>query len=279
MLRTFTAAADAGNFTKAAKSVNRTQSAVSMQIKLLEERVGCLLFRREGRGVLLTGEGRTLLEYARRLVSLHDEAVASVSTREISGRIRVGGPEDFASQHLPNMLARFGTSFPQVTVEMECRPSGELLRMLHAGDLDVAVCTEGGMPAQGELLHREQVVWIVSERHAPYEQDPLPLAVFHEGCTYRRWAVEALDALGREYRIAYSSPSVAGITAAVRSGLAVAPMGRSMSMQGCRRLRPEEGFPPLPAAYVTLHERTGARTPVVEHLKHHIRCCFNEELL
>lgn len=276
LLRTFVAAADSENYTAAAVLVHRTQSAVSMQMKRLEESVGKSLFQRNGRSMKLTPEGRTLLNYARRILKIHDEALAALSQPELSGRVRLGAPDDYAERLLPRVLARFAGAYPQVQVDVTCGLSAGLAAALDNNELDLVVFGNGEVPARGEEIFREQVVWAASNRHLVYEHDPLPIAVYHESCIYRQWALKSLDGIGRNYRIAYTSPGIAGILAAVKGGLAVAPMGLSTISEGIRVLKPADGFPELPTAVITLIKARGALSPAVESLAEHVTKSFRE---
>ncbi len=283
-LRTFEAAARSGSFTEAAKRIHRTQSAVSMQIKKLEDELGAPLFARQGRGVVLTALGEALLPYAARLSALHRETVQTVgafSQTPLAGTVRLGCPEDYASLHLPRVLASFATDHPDVRVEVWCATSQELLALLEDGALDVTLATHAAPPAEGEVLQYEPVVWIGPLVGAVASRTPLPVAVFHEGCGYRRWALDALEREGRPYRIACTSPSVAAVVSAVRAGLAVAPVARSVAQavagggsDGCRLLGPAQGLPALPAAPIALHTRPAPRSPAVSRLCSCLRSAF-----
>ena len=253
ILRTFVAAAQKLNFTQAAKQVNRTQSAVSLQIRKLEEDMGKSLFRRESRGVALTYEGQGLLKYARRLLRLHDEAVASLTGPDLSGSIRLGAPDDYASQHLHEILRCFALQYPRVRVDLFCDLSNELYKMLQRGELDLCLCNQESITQGGQFLRKEPIIWIGPIDDEPEKESPLPLAVFHQGCIYRQWATQNLEKNGIKYRIAYSSPSIAGVLAAVKSGFAVAPVGASTPISGYRLL-PDGVLPKLPSAVVTMYQ-------------------------
>lgn len=278
LLRTFVTIVDVGGFTPAARQVHRTQSAVSMQVRRLEETLGQVLFQRDGRGVQLAPNGEALLGYARRLLKLHDEAVTALTRPEWSGRVRIGTPDDYVDRFLPDILARFARAFPRVEVEVVCETSTNLRRMLTEDRLDLAVITSGCAPGgeTGEVLRREPVVWATAERHLTHEQEPLPLALFQSGCLFRDWALASLDGIGRPYRIAYTSASLTGILAAVTAGLAVTVLSRSILPAEVRPLRAEEGFPPLPPASVTLH-RGHAVSAVAEGLASYLREGFAAE--
>jgi len=204
-----------------------------------------------------------LLGDARRMLNLHDEAMAAIMRPELSGRVRLGAPDDYAERLLPTVLERFAGCYPQVLVDVICEPGGRLVAALDNGDLDLVVRTNGEVPERGETIFREQVVWVTSSRHLAHEQEPLPIAVYHEECIFREWAVKSLDGIGRDYRIAYTSPGIAGIYAAVKGGLAVAPVGRSTLAGDVRVLGPDEGFPELPSAAITLIKGRGALSPAV----------------
>jgi len=252
-LRTFVAAARTLNFTHAARDIHLTQSAVSMQMNRLEGELGKILFRRITRGVELTVDGEALLKYARRLLRLHDEALAALTQPETDGMIRLGAAEDYASQHLPGILQRFSEKYPLVRVDLHCDLSDNLLVMLQNGELDLCLCNSEAGENGGKFLRNEPVVWIAPADAEIENEVPLPLAVFHQGCMYRKWAVQALSEQGITYRIAYSSPSTAGVLAAVKAGLAVAPVGASIPIAGLRIL-PQGVLASLPSAVVSLHQ-------------------------
>lgn len=255
-LKTFLAAADSGSFTQAAEAIHRTQSAVSMQMKRLEQEIGSPIFVRNGKRLSLTLTGQLLHDHARRIVQTHDAAVAVLSRPELSGKIRFGAVEDYASMVLPKLLSRFAGSYPSIRVDVHVAPSGDLKKNLDQGKLDFALCAE--IMGKGTVVHREPVVWATSAHHLAHEQDPLPLAVYHHGCVFRQWAIAALKNADKRYRIVYVSTSVTGIIAAVESGLAVAPVGLSYLPSHLRALGPASGFPLLPTARIVLHRSPSA---------------------
>nr|MDQ2695759.1 LysR substrate-binding domain-containing protein [Pseudomonadota bacterium] len=202
------------------------------------------------------------------------EAVSVLTEPELAGAVRIGTPDDYASRFLPPILVRFARSHPRVQVEVHCEPSRRLRAALEKEELDLALVTCPPGEENGEILRREPVVWATSERHQVHTQEPLPLAVFHSGCIFRAWAIRALDAAGRSYRIAYSSPSIAGIQAAVLSGLAVTALGQSTLAPGMRALGVEEGFPTLPASTIALLRAPGRRSRVIDSLARQVADCF-----
>jgi DNA-binding transcriptional LysR family regulator len=276
LLRTFIAAADAESYTAAAAVVHRTQSAVSMQMKRLEEVVGKPMFLRNGRTMVLTSEGQTLLHYARRIIRLHDEAMAAVSRPDISGRVRLGAPYDFSDRLLPEVLSRFSAVYPLVQVDVSCDPSPHLTAAMDREELDLAVVINSEVPQRGVTIHHEPVVWITSNKHLAHEQEPLPIAVYDKQCIYHQWAIKSLDGQNRNYRIALTSPSTSAILAAVKGGLAIAPVGWNTIPKDIRILGPADGFPELPSAVVTLIKAPNPPSKAVEFLAEHITVRFNE---
>lgn len=273
-LKSFLAIADGSSFTKAASAVHRTQSAVSMQMRRLEEEIGKPLFARNGKSFSLTTAGDALLAHARRIVKSHDEAVAELSRPDLIGKIRFGAVEDYASMLLPTVLFNFARSYPGVRVDVNVAPSTDLKAGLDQGELDLALCTE--IPGNGKVVHREQVVWATSSRHLVHEQRPLPIAVYHEGCIFRQWATQALEERRIAYRIAYVSTSVTGIIAVVRTGLAVAPVGLSYLPKQLQRVGPESGFPRLPIANILLHKHESADSELAACFERHVIASFDK---
>lgn len=278
-LKTFLAIADTGSFTKAAEDVNKTQSAVSMQMKRLEENLGRSLFVRDGRGSRLSRDGERFVEQARKLVAMNDEIMASFTKPELTGSVRFGTPDDYADLFLPEVLGRFARSHPQVTVDVECVPSASLMEKIREGDIDIALVTFRGNEGEGEgeVVRREELVWVTSARHSPHTLDTLPLATASGSCAWRGIATTALDKVKRKHRVAYTSPNRTAIDAAVLQGLAVAAMAEICVRPGMRVLREDEGFPRLGTFGIGLMRRTGILTPATEALARHIRESFGAD--
>lgn len=270
LLRTLVAVSETGSFTRAAEQVNRTQSAVSMQIKRLEATVGKPLLERDRKRTRLTREGEALVEYARRILNLHDEALAAVSEPEIAGLVKIGTPDDYAAGFLPQVLSDFAETHPNVEVELRCETSAKIFRAFEKGEVDVAMLTAGPWLKGGEIICREPIVWATSVRHMVHERDPLPLAVFEPGCLFRESALAALGKSRRPYRIAYSSESTAGLVTAALAGLAVTVLARSSIPGGLRELSPDEGFPVLPSVDIALLRSPLGRSHVADRLADHI---------
>lgn len=269
-LKTLVAIADAGSFTRAASEVNKTQAAVSMQMRRLEETVGRQLFAKNGRQNVLTVDGEHLLEYARRIITLNNEAMTVFSKPELAGHVRIGTPDDYAERFLPGIFARFARTHPLVEVEIMCQGSSTLFQMIQNDDLDLAIATHGDCSAHGEVIRREKLCWIGSPRHRVEEKDVLPLAVGPTTCSWRVAAAKVLDAHNRPYKILYTSPSATALTAAVMSGLALTVLPESAVRPGMRRLGEDDGFPELPNCDIALLRAANATSSSVDALATHI---------
>jgi DNA-binding transcriptional LysR family regulator len=269
-LRSFIAIAETGSFTKAAEVVNKTQSAVSMQMKRLEERIERPIFARDGRASKLTEDGSRLLDYARRLVKLNVETVAAFSDAALSGRVRLGVPDDYADRYLPEIMARFSRAYPSVELTVICEPSVDLLERIDGNEIDLAIVTNCESKRASETFRRERLLWVTSNRHAIHLEEPLPLALGRPSCTWRRTAIERLESVGRPYRVLYSSSNAGAVAAAVLAGLAVSVLAESGLRPGMRVLTAAEGFPELTTCRVGLvrnaHDSSALADALAEHI-------------
>lgn len=263
LLRAFVAVAETRHFTRAAEQLNRTQSAVSMQIKRLEDVVGCRLLDRTRRKVALTSEGEKLFDYACRMLQLNAEALSNFGSESVAGRVRLGAT-DTSMVFLPSVLSAFAEHFPLIEFEMTCNRSWDALDSFEARDVDLALVTQPCGREGGILVRTEPLRWAVSARSNAGEQDPVPLAIFGPGCIYREAALRALDACGRSYRQAYNSPHCGGLDVAVSAGLAVTIVPESAVGTGLRVLGEDDGFPELPQIELLLYTRRSGRSPAVE---------------
>ena len=248
VLRTFVAIADTGSFSSAANTVFRTPSAVSMQIKKLEEQLGVAVFDRDARSVTLTSDGEVLLGYARRLLALNREAVSKFVAPTVTGVVRLGSPDDIGESVLPLVLKRFAESHPGVTVDVVIDQSSNLRKRLDERRLDVTLINMSRTilnKGDVEVLLDEELVWAGAKCGTAYRRDPLPLSIWEEGCAWRANALEALESSGRSYRIAYMSSHTTGQRAAIMADLAIAPFGKTLLNDGIVALGPEHGLPPL----------------------------------
>jgi len=274
-LKTFLAVADTRGFTRAGRQVNRSQSAVSMQIKRLEEEVGKPLFERVGKTVRLTTEGELLMGYARRILKAHDEAIMALTRPALKGLVRFGSPEHYTTGVLPKLLARFATSYPDVLVEMRCENSDVIKAAVEAGQLDIGLCTQ--IHLGGQVIHHDPVVWITAPDFLVEAHKVVPLAVFEADCIFRTWALKALEQAGIDYRIVYVSRSMSGILDAVRAGLTIAPIVQSNVPPDLVTVGMEGGLPVLPISDIVLHTIKAPVPDTVTCFADHIIRAFREK--
>ncbi|MGK9054083.1 LysR family transcriptional regulator [Neorhizobium sp. CSC1952] len=247
VLRTFVAIAETGNFSTAADAVLRTPSAVSMQIKKLEEQLKTTLFLRDARSVTLTQHGEMLLSYARRMLALSNEAVSRFVMPELSGVVRLGAPDDIAERILPRVLKHFGEAFPGIMVDVMVDQSIQLRKRIEEQRLDLTLinCATRPFPTIGEVIHTEKLVWAGAKCGTAYLRDPLPISVWEDGCVWRQDAISQLEKHKRPYRVAYASAHTMAQRAAVVSDLAIAPFPLSYVTEDMQILGPKEGLPEL----------------------------------
>lgn len=246
LIHTFVAISESGSFTAAARRVLRTPSAVSMQMKRLEEQLGRPLFVRHPRAVTLTPDGEAFLVHCREILRLNDEALSRFRIPQLEGRVRFGAPDDFGTRILPRILARFATTHPLVDVDVVLSSSADLTDRLAAGDLDLTLVTAAkGAAIAGTFVSAEPLVWIGAPGGRACRRDPLPLALADRGCPWRAMALDALDRQGLRYRIAYTSETGQGQLAAVEADLAVAPLPISLVTEGFERLGARDGLGPI----------------------------------
>lgn len=275
LLKTLVAIADTGNFSAAAAAVHRTPSAVSMQVKKMEDLLGRPVFIRDSRSVELTADGAFLLEHGRRMLALNREAVARFVQPDVQGVVRLGAPDDVAERFLVDMLRRFNESHPQVTVNVAVDTTQRMMDMLRQGQLDLTLITcEAGFREEGaEIVFREQLVWAACKGGVAAEQTPLPVSVWEEGCAWRKAALSQLDAEGTPWRVAFQSAHISGQRAAVLADLAVAPIPVS-SLGGCIVEAPAHfGLPKLPKYALGLL-MSDDPNPAVAAAADHLRASF-----
>ncbi|MGM0452874.1 MAG: LysR substrate-binding domain-containing protein [Thermodesulfobacteriota bacterium] len=254
LLRAFVTVAELGSFTKAAARLNRTQSAVSMQVRRLEQTLGKFLLTRYKGKVGLTDNGEVMLDYARRILKLNDSAMAELGDPDIKGRVRLGIPDDYAAYLLPRVLSHFGTLYPKIRLEVCCELSVNLLRLIREGDVDLAVTTRQPQSPGGIIIRREQLVWAEAEGCRLHERDPLPLALFPEGaCVFRESALAALETCERKWRMVCTSRGLAGIRAVVVAGMAITIVTPSTLSPNMSIIGTDEGLPDLPDVELGLH--------------------------
>jgi DNA-binding transcriptional LysR family regulator len=269
LLMAFAAVAEHRSFTRAAVSLNRTQSAVSVQIRRLEERIGTKLFQRTRAGVALTAAGEELLVYARRLLDLNAEAIGVLRARKRDAVVRLGVMDDYGTIVIPPLLAHFAKCHPEIRVEIETGLTATMPAQLgDAYDLVIAMHPEGR--GDGELLRREQAVWAAARSCPAPTQDTLTVALYPPGCLFRQWAAEALEAAGRPWRLAFVSRTLAAVEAVAAQGLAITVVKAGTLPPRLQILSEREGLPPLPGADIRLHRARNLSRPaalLADHLQ------------
>ncbi len=270
-LRALVTIVECGSFSVAAEQLGRSQSAISLQIKRLEDTVGQpVLLRSQGRVSGPTGEGRVLLDYGRRMLRLNDEAWACFAQPTLAGRLRLGLPEELMENVFPPVLAAFSRACPRVVLSVRCDLSVKLAAQLEAGELDLALAKRvAGQPAAtlGEgwqVLRREPLCWFRADGSEAGEQRPLPLAVFHEGCVFRGAALGALAASGQRGEVRFTGSSITALRHAVLAGLAIAPLPASLSVAGMHPIG--TGLPDLPDCELVARFAAGDVPPAAQRL-------------
>lgn len=274
-LQTFIAIVDSGSFTKAADRVYKTQSAVSMQMRRLEERIGKQLFIKDGRGNRLTVEGEKLLNYARRIIRLNNEAIAAFDDNRLEGMLRIGTPDDYADRYMPEIIGRFAKTHPNVELYIVCEPSVDLAECMHKGELDIALVTHNPRERMSDVVRTEPLCWVGSANHPIRDDAPVPLAVGRRDCQWRQLACSALDAVGREHQILFTSWSCTVVAAAVLAGMAVSVMPESALRTGMKVLSQADGFPALPPVQIGIMKRPGVSLSLMNAITAHITACLD----
>ena len=267
-LRSFVTIAETGSYTRAAERLYRTQPALSLQIKRLEERLGTRLFQRNGRQTIVTEAGQVLLTYARRILNLNEEALARLSIVEAEGAIRIGVLEEVTLGPLVELLTKFGRLCTKIQIELQVATSSELAERIAADKLCLAVANSHYASEAVVPLWQERHVWAASASLSMGEEDSLPLVMcpVEHPCSIRDQALEALDQRGRRWHVVFSSLSLAAEQAAVRAGLGIGMLAQSAVTPDMRLLGPEDGLPPLPSAEIALYRSTDATSEAVDCL-------------
>ena len=253
LLRSFVSVVDSGGFTRAGERVHRTQSTVSQQIKRLEDDLGQPLLNRTGKDVTPTEAGERLLSYARRLLSLAEEARDVLAGPSKEGAVRLGIPEDFAAYRLTKLLASFSRSRPGLRLDVRVDQSTYLRRDLERGELDLALFKRSAGEKGGIAVWPERVHWVTSKTH-PIDAEirSVPLIGFPTGCLYRSRAIHAIESAGRAWHMAYTSSSLTGIQAAVAAGLGLSILSEIAIQADHRVLTAKDGFAPIDKTEVAL---------------------------
>lgn len=274
LLRTFVMLVEEQSVTRVARRLNRTQPAITLQIGRLSDAVGRPLFERDLRHPRLTRHGDLLLPYARQMLKMHDDAYSRLSSEEIAGRVTLGCPDLYAAFLLPETLASFRAAYPGIEVTVRCALSAQLAGEISAGRIDVALATR--MPqvhpnvASITVLRSEPLVWLGAKSGTAFQEKTLPLALLPEGNLYRDYALQALNDIGRPWRIACVSESIAGMEAMALADAAVIVLAESVKVPGLRRLTEQDGLPLLPPVDLVLWRCKHGVSSAADHLAVHI---------
>ena len=276
-LRSFLAIVDSGSFRRAAERVNKTQSAVSMHIRRLEEQLGCELFAREGRGVRLAGGGEKLVDHARRMLQVEAAALAAVGNKGLSGSVRLGMPDDYAEPFLPGILARFTRSHPQAEVSVVCEHTLGIAARVASRDIDLGVVTDCAEIDGVEILRQSPLRWVVAAGARFGGRNSLPLALGGPTCDWRRLATAALAQAGIASRLLLASNNYAAVAPVVQAGLAVTVLPQDLLPAGLEFADASLGLPALPPCSIGLIQAPGAKSRETLALADDIRAAMRGE--
>ncbi|MFT4151637.1 MAG: LysR family transcriptional regulator [Paracoccaceae bacterium] len=274
LMRSFLAVADTGSVTSAAARLGRTQSAVSLQVKRLEDSLGQPLFLRLPRGVELTARGQQLMPYARRVVALLEEAALAVREKPLVGPVRVGIPDEYSATVLPRALAAFDERHEGVQVSVRCDHSSGQMQALAEDELDLAVIYDWSYVEEGEILCVDPTVWVTSIAHGQHMRDPVPVGVYFRSDWCKDFAEQSLNRQGIHWRAAWSCDMAGGLRSAVISGIAIAPLSRSTIPPGCRELTTADGYPIVDSARVVLRRNPRGTSDAIESMAQMLREAF-----
>lgn len=273
LLRAFLTIYEAGSFSHAAERLGRTQSTISQQIKKLEDILGREVFLRNNRSVSLTTEGEVLLSYARQMISMNDEVFGRISQPDICGTVRLGAPEAFATNHLPDVLVQFSKSHPSVALEVHCDLSHNLLEQFDKGDFDIVLIKrDNKTKIHGNKVWKESLIWAGLEKHKFHMDDTVPLILSPFPCVYRSKVVDALDKKKIKWNAVFTSASMAGRIAAAKAGLGVTIIPKEMLSQvhGLISLGGDSGLPSISAIEIDLLQNEQTMSDAAKRLADHI---------
>lgn len=270
-LRSFVVVADTMSVSRAADSVARSQSTVSQQIAKLESQVGKpLLMRRRGRVIELTSEGGKLLQFARRILQLNDEAYASMSDDALTGFVRLGVPYDFFGRGFATWIGVFKNRHPMVGLEIESNQSDNLMQRSEQGEFDLAFFKQATGERKGIVALTEQIVWVAGPSYSPDVVNSLPLILFPEGCAYRRFATAALNEHDRSWHLSFVTPSFESLKSAAVEGMGITVLARGLVTPPLRVIRHGFGLPHLPSVELAYAFGRRSNSRAVSELANHL---------
>jgi DNA-binding transcriptional LysR family regulator len=276
LLRSFVTVAELKGFTPAAELLGRSQPAISLQIKRLEQLLGRQVLSRAGHRLDLTPAGEELFRYARQILAINDEALARLGGGQVSGRLRFGIPSEFATTLLPKIIGRFIQAYPGVTLEVSCELSKQLLAPEQRKQFDLILALQDDPRARPESRVKvDDLVWVSGPEYDVHQQDKLSLIAAPEGCIYRKRGVERLDCAQVPWRIVYTIPDLTGIQAAIEEGLGVTVLARSTVPENLRIIRSGGRFPALGKVGISLLHRAGDTSEAAARLADYVRASLN----
>ena len=276
LFRTFVAVVEAGSMTGAANAQNLTQAAVSQQIKRLEDLFGDKVFDRSQRKVQLTSIGQRLLSHARRMVALNDEIWSTITAPEFEGEINMGVPHDIFKPFMPPILRSFNQAWPKINLVLHSSATTKLLNQLQAGELDLILTTEA-LPGK-EMLLADSLVWAGMPGGLAYRQNPVPIALGHDECAFKPFALEALADAGLQWKLSCHVGSADPIVALLEADLGVAPFMAQTVPDNLAIIPVNNGLPTLPPFYINMHLKPGLKDPAALELAQHVRMSFAGQL-
>ncbi len=274
LLRAFATVVETGSVTMAAKLLNRTQAAVSLQIRRLEDSLSQPLFERQHKKLILAPAGELLLGQAQRLLALNDEIFDRMTTPAFDGEVRLGIPVDVITTYVPPILRRFNTAWPHVRVSLIAKNSFDLLEDLAAGAVDLTITTDLDSAGRCEVLRTDKLVWVGVPGGAAHRRTPLPIAIGGKTCRFRPVTIEAMRRTGRDWRVVLQVANQDAVNATVAAGLAVGALLRCTVPSGLEVLSAEAGLPELPAFMINLHMPKTGGSDIAKELARHIRAEF-----
>lgn len=278
LLRTFVAVAEAGSVTEGAARIYRSQSATSIQIKRLEALLGQPVFERHGRGVILSDTGRQLLPVAQDVTARLDAALRDISKDAVSGKLRLGIPDDHGRAKLAEIIAAFTRHHPKVELDVTCALSTNFPEALDKGSLDLAIYEVETPKTNEEVLYEDPTCWVSSAHQTFPADESLPVALFDHACWWRDAAVNSLKAREKPYRSVYSSQSVSGVIAAVEAGIAVGLLGRSSLHSGLSVVNETLGFKSTPSSKLVMAASGPLECGPQNAMKKAIRAAFQSSV-
>ncbi len=273
LLRSFVSVAQLNSITKAGELLGRSQPAITLQMQRLEELVDETLLVRNGKNMDLSEAGDRLYEYANQILSLNDLAVSEFSKSAVTGKIRLGIPSEFATVLLPKIVSRFAKAYPNVTLEVNCELSKNLLTKSGKASHDLILALQDDPNAKDSaLVKTDPLVWVAGSDMTSQKVSVVPLIVASQGCIYRNRAIRMLDKSKQPWQIVYTNPDLTGIQYAIQEGLGVTVLAKSTVPDNLKILRPSPRFPELGYVGISLlftgrHRKNEALQLLAEYLK------------